>query len=370
MRTDRRQQRRQRSHRRGRHPGRPGASIARPARRRPARAATGHRHRRFPAHSRPGAGAPRGHHGYPARVDDETHAAVPSEIAQHQRTGFAGALGMELRAVVAALLHHGSEQAAMVAGSHRVDVQWRRIAVHEVGAGALGYPAQQQRLTQRQQAVPAHVRHADATGRHQLAHHPGNQSQCLHAGLFGALEQQLHAQADAHQRHLQPLQRFHQALRMQALHAGTGGADAGQDHPLRTGQAVRIAHQPHRRAQSLQCVAHRTEVGATGIDQRNVAHSAPWCSAAPCPGGPAPAQCARQCLEAGLHLVVIVVAAHLKVEVQAAGIAQRAEEVRHQLGGHVTHRSRLNSPSNTKYGRPLKSSAALASVSSIGSVKP
>ncbi|MNV60987.1 hypothetical protein D3C71_1534760 [compost metagenome] len=33
-------------------------------------------------------------------------------------------------------------------------------------------------------------------------------------------------------------------------------------------------------------------------------------------------------------------------------------------------RSRLNSPLNTKYGRPLKSSAALARVSSIGRVKP
>ncbi len=80
------------------------------------------------------------------------------------------------------------------------------------------------------------------------------------------------------------LQRFHQALRVQALHAGTGGADTGQDHPLRADQAVRIAHQPHRRTQTLQCIAHRAQVGTAGIDQRNVTHSAPLVvgNAVPC----------------------------------------------------------------------------------------
>jgi hypothetical protein len=117
----------------------------------------------------------------------------------------------------------------------------------------------------------------------------------------------------------------------------TGGADAGQDHPLRADQTVRIAHQPHRRTQALQCVAHRAQVGTAGVDQRNVTHSAPWCSAARALPGQRRTQRARQRLEAGLDLVVIVVAAYLQVEVQAAGIAQRTEEVRHQLGRHIAH---------------------------------
>ncbi len=71
---------------------------------------------------------------------------------------------------------------------------------------------------------------------------------------------------------------------MQALHARCGRTDAGQDHPLRSDQTVRIAHQPYRRTQALQCVAHRAQVGAAGIDQRNVTHSAPLVlgSAVPC----------------------------------------------------------------------------------------
>ena len=66
---------------------------------------------------------------------------------------------MELCAVVTPLLHHGSEQATVVAGSNSVGIEWRRIAVHEVGAGALRHALQQQRFAQREQAVPAHVRH-------------------------------------------------------------------------------------------------------------------------------------------------------------------------------------------------------------------
>ena len=93
--------------------------------------------------------------------------------------------------------------------------------------------------------------------------------------LFGTVEQQLHAQADAEQRHLQVAQRLDQSLRMQARHAVRGGADAGQDHPTDALQPLRIAHQAHLHAQPLQRIADRAKVGPTRIDQRNLRHSAP-----------------------------------------------------------------------------------------------
>ena len=73
---------------------------------------------------------------------------------------------------------------------------------------------------------------------------------------------------------------------MQALHAGTGGTDAGQDHPLRADQSIGIAHQPNAGAKTFERIAHRAQVGTTGIDQRDVTHNAPWYSAVPCPAGP------------------------------------------------------------------------------------
>ncbi|KAG1534569.1 hypothetical protein G6F50_015526 [Rhizopus delemar] len=62
---------------------------------------------------------------------------------------------------------------------------------------------------------------------------------------------------------------------MQALHARACGTHARQNHPLRADQAVRITHQPYRRPQALERIAHRAQVGAAGIDQRDVAHNAP-----------------------------------------------------------------------------------------------
>lgn len=71
---------------------------------------------------------------------------------------------------------------------------------------------------------------------------------------------------------------------MQALHAGTGGTDAGQDHPLRADQSIGIAHQPNAGAKTFERIAHRAQVGTTGIDQRDVTHNAPLVlgSAVPC----------------------------------------------------------------------------------------
>ncbi len=71
---------------------------------------------------------------------------------------------------------------------------------------------------------------------------------------------------------------------MQALHAWTSRTDAGQDHPLRAGQPIGIAHQPNACAEAFKRIAHRTKIGTTRVDQRDVAHNAPLVegSAVPC----------------------------------------------------------------------------------------
>src|SRR5690606_644899 len=94
-----------------------------------------------------------------------------------------------------------------------------------------------------------------------------------------ALVQQLHAQADAHQRYLQLAQRPDQALRMQPAHAFGRGADARQDHPVRALQAGRIGNHLRLHAQAFERIADRAEVGAPGIDHNDTlagaAHSTP-----------------------------------------------------------------------------------------------
>src|SRR5690606_20690601 len=91
-------------------------------------------------------------------------------------------------------------------------------------------------------------------------------AQAFHVALVRTLVEQLHAQADAHQRHLQPAQRFHQALLAQAAHAFRRRAHPGQDHPLRTIQACGIAHHLRLHAQPLERLADRPQGGAASLD--------------------------------------------------------------------------------------------------------
>ena len=195
---------------------------------------------------------------------------------------------MELGATVAPALHHRAEQAAMVAGGHGVGADRRGVAVHEVGAGIVGNAVEQGRRPQPAQAVPAHVRNPDPRRRLQPPHGTGQQAQAGDVAFLRAFIQQLHAQADAQQRHRQRAQGFHQALRVQPAHRLGRGTHAGQDHPVGRLQAGGIGHHLRLHAQPLQRVADRAEVGATGIDHHHAqagcaAHSTPLVEGRPSP---------------------------------------------------------------------------------------
>jgi hypothetical protein len=109
----------------------------------------------------------------------------------------------------------------------------------------------------------------------QATDHAGQQPQAIDLAFLGSLEQQLHAQADAHQRHLQGTQRLDQALRVQPAHAFGRCTNAGQDHPRQSFQVIGGAYHAQLLPQSLQRITHRTEVGTAGIDQADRAHNAP-----------------------------------------------------------------------------------------------
>ncbi len=61
----------------------------------------------------------------------------------------------------------------------------------------------------------------------------------------------------------------------QQFHRQRRRTHTGQNHPLRTVQAIGIAHDACVHAKPLQRITHRTQVGAAGIDQCNVVRDCP-----------------------------------------------------------------------------------------------
>jgi hypothetical protein len=115
----------------------------------------------------------------------------------------------------------------------------------------------------------AHQRQGAGDGRCRAA------GQAFNITLFRTFKQQLHAKTDAHQRRLQLAQRLYQPLRMQAPHALGRSTHTRQDYPLKAGEIRWLAHHLHVNLQPLQCIAHRAQVGAAGINQTDLAHKAP-----------------------------------------------------------------------------------------------
>jgi len=139
---------------------------------------------------------------------------------------------MKLRAHHPAALDHGGERLPVRAGRDAVVGHRRGEAVHEIGPVAGLYTGQQRAGAAQIEAVPTHVRNANARRRRHPSNPAGQHAQTLDSALVGGLEQQLHAQADAQQRLLQAAQQPNQAEAVQLLHRRTSGADAGQDHPI------------------------------------------------------------------------------------------------------------------------------------------
>jgi hypothetical protein len=88
-------------------------------------------------------------------------------------------------------------------------------------------------------------------------------------------EQQLHAQADAEQRAIEQAQRRDQVQIVQPLHRRCRSPHAGKDHAIGASDAVAVAGQLRIHAQPLQRIAHRTDIGASGIDENDTHQSVP-----------------------------------------------------------------------------------------------
>ena len=231
--------------------------------------------------------------------------------------------------------------------------------------------------TSASQPVPAHVRHADARRRRQAcargrAAGPGTRHRPLpSARTAAACRGRCRARAGSVVRNQRrpgraraaapsPAPRRRRragsrasAARMVFASELTGACDA---QPLEGG------------------IAHRAEIGAARVDQDQRAQPgsqrALGARQLAALAADRLAQRARDHLEAGLDHVVGVVAAHLRCRLSPAVSHSERKKCGTSSVGRSPTLSRGNSPSKTKYGRPDKSSAALASVSSIGSVKP
>jgi hypothetical protein len=90
--------------------------------------------------------------------------------------------------------------------------------------------------------------------------------------FFAAREQHLHAEADAQHRLGQLRHQLVEPERAQAAHRIGGRADTGQDHPPCRAQLGGIGRQVRRRAEPLERIAQRRDVGAAVVDDRDVAH--------------------------------------------------------------------------------------------------
>ena len=298
-RRDRRQQRAAAcSRRRAPRRGRPGAASRAPALRIALRERQRRRRRSAsPARSRPGAGARRGRRarrspGY--KVQALMPAAPRRKFSQQARADRGGALRVELRAAAtAARAPPRRTRSPCVAGRHAC----RRSPARR--SCARSRPARRRRRRRaadrrarccRRFQPMCGTRAAAAAG--MRAHAAGQQAQAFDLALLRALEQQLHAQADAQQR----LRQFAAATstrpssRSRAI-AGAGRADAGQDHPLglrRWSSASRAERARRRRAAPARSAPSRCWRRRHRSAPRSRITARPWCSAARCLRGGSP----------------------------------------------------------------------------------
>jgi len=152
---------------------------------------------------------------------------------------------------------------------HRRVSRLRHVGMDEVDRGAVGDAREERVGALEVQAVPADVRQAR---RVRKAHHvAGQQSQQACAVLLGVLEQQLHAQADAHQ----PgtglgclAQRAQQTLATQSCHRRPAGADPWQDDHLGVDQILGPPADIHIGTHRQERVADADKVAGTVVHQR------------------------------------------------------------------------------------------------------
>ena len=122
--------------------------------------------------------------------------------------------------------------------------------------------------------APAHVRHWALGFWLQRADPTGNDAEAIDIVFLTALEQQLHAEADAERWLLQVSQRFAQAERFDPFHREACGPHAGQDDPFSTSQLLRIGGYDRIQSEAAERQPNGADIAATEVDDCQL-HSTP-----------------------------------------------------------------------------------------------
>ena len=150
-------------------------------------------------------------------------------------------------------------------------------------------------------------------------------------------------------------------------------ADAGHDDPRAPAISSGVTRRRELGAQRRERLAHRRQIAGAVIDERN--HSSPFVLgsifAMPLVFRARHPQRARERLEARLDLVMVRASVHhLEMHVGARAHREALEEIVHELrSADRRPAGRVTLVSTTVCGRPPRSMAATASVSSIGITK-
>ena len=161
----------------------------------------------------------------------------------------------------------------------RVTVEGRE-AVHEVHTVALREIAEERAVIHEVQRIPAHVRDVEMRRDHTLdrTHLTRNQPEAFMLPILeGAVEQQLHAEADPEKRLPRRRLRLHEIEEpavAQLLHGVTERTDPRQDHMIRLPDDLLIRRHHHLLADRSERALQREEISHAIFDDCN--HSRPF----------------------------------------------------------------------------------------------
>ena len=243
------------------------------------------------------------------------------------------------------------ELAAVVADRDGVLAALGREGVHVVVGRASPRLGRQRRRALEADGVPADVRQLQALGaqRHDPA---AQQAEALGAAeLLGALEEQVHPQAQPDDRHARGRALAHERVEAavaQPPHRLRQRADAGQHEAVGRREHLDVGGQQRLGADALEGLLDRAAVAHAVVDDPDHSVSVPLVDGTPSRSDRSrgDAQRARERLEGRLDQVVGVRAGlHVEVQRQPRRVGDRAQEL---LGQLVVERRRSRRPA----GRP------------------
>ena len=170
------------------------------------------------------------------------------------------------------LLHDCCERLAIVGSGDRCRPRFDGIAVQEIKPCIIVKALDQRALTDPDSTVPAHVRHGTIERRDKLLCSPGNDSEAFGIVLGRCIEKQLHAEADAEQRLLEPANYAVEAEFPKLVHTVSRRADTGQDQPAGGPDGSRVRGQFAVGTEPLQRKLQRSDVRAAAVDDGDCRH--------------------------------------------------------------------------------------------------